>query len=179
MIIYKKNELVTGHPFDKHNEMEQYFDCLQDEPKVVHCHHYTVLYTQLAFDAKETELLAETTEDTFYNLFNNYYHQCHIEDKILRMELACQYYAKMGMGSMDIICLAEEGGEVKLLSSHVDSGWLTKWGQYDVPVNYIGVGYIAAMFAAVLGYPLRYFQVIEVQSIVMGASCSLFRVARR
>ena len=64
-----------------------------------------------------------------------------------------------------------------MVHSHVDEGWIKKWGKRDEPVNFIGSGYIAALFAAVLGKSTRSFDVKETASIVSGADKSEFVVA--
>lgn len=61
-------------------------------------------------------------------------------------------------------------------SSHIDQAWLRKWGQRPMPVNFVGQGYLAALFAAVYGRPVRSYTVNEYASIVAGAEQSLFAV---
>ena len=44
-----------------------------DHLMVVHCHHYSTLYTQLAMDAGETRLLQDVSEDMFYSVLSDYF----------------------------------------------------------------------------------------------------------
>ncbi|MEY3219376.1 MAG: hypothetical protein RIT27_733 [Pseudomonadota bacterium] len=156
---------------------KRYF--LNDQLSVLHCHHYATLYTQLALDAKETILLAEVAEDTFLTILKDYFLQHAIQTISERVELACHYFSEMGLGKMQINYLTDYTGEIELLSSHLDEGWLKKWGKHDVPINYITAGFCAAMFESILNQPARAFSVKEIQSIVMGAETSLFKIDRR
>lgn len=171
----QKNKLILEHVFDKKTKRHY----LNGHLSVLHCHHYSSLYTQLALDAEETDLLADSSEEAFYEILAEYFDKHNltsIEDKI---DIACQYYAAIGLGKMQVNYLGDDSGKVELLSSHVDRGWIKKWGTYDKPVNYIGAGYITAMFSAVFGEPRGTFKANEVQSVVMGADTSLFNVVRR
>ena len=168
-------DLMFEHVFDEKTKRHY----VNGHLSVLHCHHYTSLYTQLALDAQKTDLLAASSEEAFYHVLVGYFDRHRIESIEERIETACQYYAAVGLGKMRVRYLGNDSGEVELLSSHVDGGWIKKWGVYDEPVNYIGVGYITAMFAAVLDEPQTTFQANEVQSIVMGAETSIFKVVRR
>ena len=66
-----------------------------------------------------------------------------------------------------------------MTASHTDSGWIKKWGEYDKPVNYVTAGYIEAMFEVLMDAPDKAFAATEVESIVMGADTSKFRIVRR
>ena len=175
MATFKKNDLMLDHIFDRKTKRHY----LNGHVSVLHCHHYASLYTQLALDAKETELLADTSEESFYDILVEYFDQHYLTAIEARIDIACQYFAAVGFGKMRVNYLGEDSGEVELLASHVDSGWIKKWGKYDRPVNYLGAGYITAMFAAVLDEPRKTFKATEVQSIVMGAKTSIFNVVRR
>jgi predicted hydrocarbon binding protein len=54
---------------------------------------------------------------------------------------------------------------------------MKKWGKAKAPVNFIGAGFIAGLFAAVFDKPVRTFKVVEKQSRVMGAEKSVFAVS--
>jgi hypothetical protein len=167
-------DLVLEHRFDPHTRRQT----INGLSSVIHCHHYSTLYTQLALDAKETGLLTEAAEDTFYDMLQCYYQRHALTTLEARIESACQYYSALGLGLMQVHCLGDDSCEVELYTSHVDSGWLQKWGQHDVPVNYIGAGYIAALCAATLDLPAHSFRVKEVRSLVMGAPSSLFQAVK-
>lgn len=175
MATFTRNDLILEHVFDQKTKRHY----LNKQLIVLHCHHYSSLYTQLALDAKETDLLADSAEEAFYAILTEYFNTHHLPTLEARIDLACQYYAAMGLGTMRVNYLGDESGEVELLTSHVDRGWIKKWSTYDKPVNYIGVGYITAMFSAVLDEPKKSFKANEVRSIVMGADTSLFKVVRR
>jgi len=68
------------------------------------------------------------------------------------------------------------GGEAKLLHSHVDEGWIRKWGKHDKFINHFTCGYCAAVFAAAFDKPARSYQVSEQTSIVVGDDVSILAV---
>jgi len=174
MALLKTTNLELEHRFDPKSSRHY----LNGHLSVLHCHHYTTLYTQLALDAKETDLLSGVAEETFYKLLKDYYNKHNIinlEDKI---DIACQYYSAVGLGKMEVGFLGEDSGEVILSISHVDQGWIKKWGNYDAPVNYITCGYISGMFSAIFDRNIGVFKAFEVESIVMGASKSRFRIVK-
>lgn len=167
-------QLNLKHEFDA-GRMRHY---LNGQLSVLHCHHYASLYTQLAIDAQETELLAGVSEETFAGVLTDYFEANGVESIDERVAAACDYFAVMGLGKMSVSYLGNDSGQIVLEESHVDKGWIKKWGQFDAPVNHIGRGYIAGMFSAIWGKPLRTFQVRETESIVMGAEKSCFKVFR-
>lgn len=171
-----RNTLNYYHSFDPITK-RHYINGFQ---AVLHCHHYSTLYTQLALDANEAELLKECARDSFRSILDSYFKEnpqiSTIQDKI---DIAVQYYSLLGLGKMKVKYLGDYSGEVELISSHVDSGWIKKWGTYDKPVNYITAGFIEAMFESILNLPSGTFLANEVQSIVMGNSISLFKITRR
>jgi len=175
MSIRKKTELILDHTFD----LRTCRHYINGQVSVLHCHHYATLYSQLAedcgfLDAKK--LLAEVAEDTFFDALSSYYAENQIASIADRIAIAQEYYSVYGMGQMVVINAGLDSGEVQLLDSHIDSGWIKKWGKRDKPVNFITCGYIAGMFSAILGKPTRVFSVKEVFSIVAGNEKSIFKV---
>jgi len=169
-------ELKIEHRFDS-NCNRHY---LNDVLTVLHCHHYAILYTQLALDAKDlvdgTQILKESAEDVFFDVLSNYYQQNGITDTQEKIDLAVQMFSKIGLGKMDIVSNSENGGEIDMPLAYVDEGWLKKWGKYKESVNFIGAGFIAGMFAAAFNKPTRTYKVSETQSRVTGAEKSHFKV---
>lgn len=175
MSVVKRTELELRRGFQPRYKRHS----LNGHTSVLHCHHYTTLYTQLALDANETDLLAEVAEESFYEVLQTYFAERSSTELAEKIELGRQYYQVMGLGLPQVVYLGKDGGEVELHASHLDSGWLEKWGRHDEPVNYISAGYFAALWATVLSEQPKTFQAMEVQSIVMGASTSIFKIARR
>jgi len=178
MARYKKTELVLNRQFDPKSCRH----LLEGKTTVLHCHHYASLYTQLAMDCSMLDakaLLAECSEDTWKEFLSEYFRTKNICAATERIDLAAQTYAAAGLGRMRVACASPESGEVTLEHSHVDEGWIKKWGRYTTPVNFIGAGFIAALFSAVFDLPVRSFAVTETQAIVCGAPCSRFVVVRR
>jgi len=151
---------------------------LNGDVYVLHCHHYATLYSQLADDCGMLDgrkLLAEVAEDTFFDELGNYYDKHGVTDTADRIALAEQYYAVTGLGQMHVRCAGPAGAEVELSHSHVDEGWIKKWGQRDKPVNFITQGYIAGALAAIFGRPRRSYVVVETESLVKGDERSRFQ----
>lgn len=148
-------------------------------PMVVHCHHYSTLYTQLAIDTGETELLAEVSEEVFYDLLVRYYKEHSIDSIDDRVRIATLYFAAMGLGKINVTYLAEYGGKVILTRSHLDRGWMRKWGTFDRPINYVTAGCCAGMAAAILDMSPGSFRTEEILSMVKGDPHSEFRIMRR
>ena len=177
MAIHNELELVIDHDFDpkscrhRQNGMQS----------VLHCHHYATLYCQLADDAgmlDGKQLLADVCEDAFRRQLTSYYEEHGIDSVADRVEIAQQNYAACGLGQMDVRAAGPDGGKVVLEHSHVDEGWVKKWGTRDEPVNFITWGYVAAVFAAVFDLPSRSYIVEETASLVAGDEQSQFNVAR-
>jgi hypothetical protein len=146
---------------------------------VLHCHHYASLFTQLACDAEHLNgpaLLSEAAAETFYPILKDYYINNHILEFSDRISIAEQYFAYIGLGDLRFE-FAPGRGTAILRHSHIDEGWLKKWGANPERVNFIGEGFIGAACAAI--FDLRIdaeIAVKETQSIVMGASRSKFEI---
>ena len=152
---------------------------LNNNMHVLHCHHYATLYCQLADDCSildAKKLLADCAEDAIYDVLSGYFAANGIDGVVDRIAIAEQYFSAAGMGRMVVVCAGPDGGDVEFVHSHVDEGWIKKWGQRDEAVNFIGLGFVAAVFAAAFGRPVRSYAVTEVQSIVAGAERSVFQV---
>ncbi len=145
---------------------------------VLHCHHYLCLTTKLALDFDDlggTRILEEVAEDTMRPLFDDYIHKNSVDSFKERILVGIEYYAVMGLGKMKVTA-NEQGGKVQLVRSHVDQGWLTKWGKSKAHINHFSRGYIAAMFAAAVDKPARSFSVAEEESIATGGESSILQV---
>jgi len=178
MTKYKKTELVLDKVFDTQSCRH----LISGQTAVLHCHHFTALYTQLALDCSMLDaksLLAECSEDAWHEFLSGYFKEHSISRPADRISLAEQTFAAAGLGRLRVTCAGPESGEAVLDHSHVDSGWIKKWGQHEAPVNYIGAGFISGAFSAVFDRPVRTFTATETQSIVSGAPCSRFNVVVR
>lgn len=171
-----RNTIKYHHLFD-HASKRHYINGYQ---AVLHCHHFTTLYTQLALDAGKTDLLKDCARESISEVLELYFAENpHIQTINDKVDIACQYFALMGLGAMKVNFIGKYSGKVELFQSHIDSGWIKKWGIYDKPVNYIAAGFIEAMFETVLNLPARSFTAIETQSIVTGNETSEFKITRR
>jgi predicted hydrocarbon binding protein len=86
-----------------------------------------------------------------------------------------EYYSVFGLGKM-VVTGSENGGEVRLVRSHIDEGWVMKWGPNSKPINYFTCGFIAAVFCAAFNKPPRSYTVTEASSMAGGESEGKFIV---
>lgn len=160
--------------------IEHHFDPVQKRHylnntlSVIHCHHYASLMVQLADDAKEWKApehmrsaFAEATYDMLLTAYQTQKVEA-ISDKIL---IAQDLFRYLGMGKITLDYTAKTA-EISI--SHVDEGWLSKWGPSEYPINFLGQGFIIAAFAAMSQTKITNWTVVETQSIVCGAKTSQF-----
>lgn len=143
---------------------------LNGHPVVMHSHHYLSLITKLAEDMGDLggpQILKDVVEESMRTIFDDYIQKNGISSAQDRCNVGREYYSVFGLGKM-VITGDENGGEVRLVNSHLDQGWVMKWGQKDKPLNYFTCGYIAAMFGAAFNRPLKSYSVTEEASIAMG-----------
>ena len=166
-------EFKPEQTFDR-NRMRHQFE---GNTSVLHCHHYATLFTQLAMDAGNFNgpaLLVRSAADSFQEPLEKYFKKHNLNDVVERIDVAEQFFSFMGLGSIRLQCTSNNA-EVTMKHSHVDEGWLKKFGKSDVRVNYIGEGFIKAACAAIFDLPDPHgVQVTEQQSLVTGAPDSKF-----
>lgn len=148
---------------------------------VLHCHHYLCLTTQTAIQFKEIggiDILINTVIDTISPVLKNYIKTNQVDTIKERIDVGADFYAVMGLGKMEVN-LTKRGGQVELSRSHIDKGWISKWGVTDVCINFFTIGYINAMFSVASGLPSQSFKIEEISSIVSGADTSNFLVEKQ
>ena len=146
---------------------------------VLHCHHFASLMTQLANDCSLLDakrLLAECAEDAFHTVLVDYYQKNNVSDIRERIEVAERYFSEAGLGKLKFNYAGTCAGEVELTHSHVDEGWVKKWGNTNEAINHIGRGYVTAAFSAFFDRPKRSYAANERQSIACGAKVSVITV---
>lgn len=150
---------------------------------VFHCHHFTALTTQLALDSEKladgVRLLIESSEDCFRDFFNTIYLRQNANSISDKVQLAEEYFAWVGLGKLKVVSLGENGGEVELTHSHVDEAWLKKWGKSETPINFIGQGFICALFSNIYNKHSRSYHAQEQLSIACGDVKSKFIVVTK
>ena len=132
MARVKAIEFEIDHKFDPVKNRHY----LNGDCTVLHCHHYATLYTQLALDAVDFEgvrHLTETSEDVFYDVLNRYYAEKEITDIAEKVEIAQQYWQASGMGLIRFTGVGKYEVVAEMEYSHIDEGWLKKWGGSDRP----------------------------------------------
>lgn len=163
--------------FDKNN----YRHYMNGFHTVLHCHHYMSLTTKAAMDYQNIgglQILMEAAEDSIRPILDDYFTKNPTPDAAARLNIGAEFYAAMGMGKLSISGDLTKA-EAILTRSHVDQGWIKKWGKANVPVNYFSCGFIAGVCAAAFQKPARSYQVTELSSIVKGDAQSRFSIAAK
>ncbi|MBT8342360.1 MAG: hypothetical protein KJP07_20345 [Desulfatitalea sp.] len=148
---------------------------------VLHCHHYLCLTTRTAIQFKDLggiEILKSSVIDTIGPIIKEYINKNNIHSFEEKISVGAKYYSVMGLGKMKVK-LVDSGAQVELMRSHIDQGWLKKWGKTNVCINFFTIGYIQAMFAAATDSPYQNFNVREIASIVSGKEASIFIVENK
>jgi hypothetical protein len=177
MAVEKQTQWVFDHHFERHRARH----VVNGATAVLHCHNYAILYCQIADDAEIVngrELLARAAEYAFLSLLRDYFATHAVTAVDERVALAEEYWSVCGMGTLKFDCLGQMSATAVMAHSHVDEGWVAKWGRRDRPVNFIGQGYLAAALAAIYDRPAGSFAVRETESIVAGAPESRFAIVR-
>lgn len=157
---------------------DTYRHSLNGHPVVMHSHHYLTLVTKLAEDLDDVggpQILADAVEDAMRVMFDDYFQKNGISDIQEKQEICTGYFSAFGLGKITISGSAQSG-EACLLRSHIDEGWLMKWGEYHKPINHFTRGYVAAVFGALFERPARSYKVTELQGMVTGEQQSVFTV---
>ena len=145
---------------------------------VMHSHHYLALITKLAEDLADVngpQILADTVEDTMRVLLEDYFQKNGITDSKDKGMVGTEYFSTFGLGKMTISG-NDQSGEARLIHSHIDEGWLQKWGPHHKPINHFTRGYVAAMFGVIFNRAPRSFSVTETAGMVTGEEQSVFIV---
>lgn len=168
--------MKTDFSFDD----KTYRHALNGHESVLHCHHYMSLTTKLAVDFDDvggTRILRESAEDSIRPMLDSYFKDNNVSNPEDRLKVGAEYYRVMGLGLMDVSG-NEQSGKVTLKHSHVDEGWVKKWGKSDKFVNHFTCGYAAAVFAAAFDAPARSYQTEEKTSIAVGNNETVIAVSK-
>lgn len=159
-------------------DKETYRHSLNGHGVVMHSHHYLALITKLVDDLGDfggPQILCEVVEESMRTILDDYFQNNSVSSAEDRCRAGEEYYSTFGLGKMHIAG-NENGGEVKLTSSHIDEGWAMKWGAHSKPVNHLTRGFISAIFSAAFNKPLKSYNINETASIVTGQPESTFIV---
>ncbi|HKZ16921.1 MAG TPA: 4-vinyl reductase [Syntrophales bacterium] len=143
---------------------------LNGHPVVMHSHHYLALITKLVEEMPDlggTQILKDSVEESMRAIFDDYIVKNNLTSAQDKCNVGREYFSVFGLGKM-IVSGNDNGGEVRLVHSHIDEGWVKKWGNHDKPINHFACGYIAAMFGAAFDKPLNTYAVTEAASIAVG-----------
>lgn len=148
---------------------------------VLHCHHYMVLYCQLAEDAEHfngIKLIKDAIEETYYPILTSYFEEHKVTELKDRVIIAEEIWKNAGMGTVAFTKIGEFSATAEMEHSHVDEGWIQKFGKRDKPVNFVSQAYVQTAVAAINNLPMKSFKAIEIQSIVAGADKSIFNIVK-
>lgn len=178
MAIRNQLDLVVDQKFDPRACRHSF----NGSTYVLHCHHYATLYCRLADDAELFDgkaLLRKGTEAAFVPEMRKFFEAqgvCSVEGRVKLVE---EYWRFMGMGLVEFESVGAMAATAVMKRSHVDEGWLKKWGEREEPVNFIGQGFLTAAMAAIYNLPEGSYAVKEQASIVSGAEASVFTIVRQ
>lgn len=164
--------------FEQVFDEERNLQYVNGEAAVMHCHHYSTIFTKLALDTSSLggpRHLFDAMEETAYLTLHRYFTVESVISPEARKSITQQYFALAGLGQLSLDA-NQGGGRATMRHSHVDEGWIKKWGNHGKPVNLIGQGFLAGAMSAIFGLPVGSFRVRETQSIVTGASSSEFTI---
>lgn len=145
---------------------------------VMHSHHYLALITKLAEDLGGSggpQLLKDVVEESMWTIFNDYALKNGLTTPLQRCNIGREYYSVYGLGKLKVGG-TESGGEVCLVRSHIDEGWIKKWGHHTKPINHFTCGYIAAMYSVAFNKPIKSYTVIETESMAVNGTVGNFIV---
>jgi hypothetical protein len=146
---------------------------------VLHCHHYSTLFTDLAVCTRSfggIEKLVEAGDKVFGMLLKDYFAKEGVSTLDDKVAIAEQYWRVMGMGMIKIFTSDKTSGTATMEYSHLDEGWLKKFGHWNSPVNFFTQGFLAGFFGAAYGLPFGSYEVAETQSLVRGDDISRFDI---
>lgn len=164
--------------FEQRFDRRRMFQYVNDEPSVLHCHHYATLFTRVALGQREHDgpkLLADAAEEAFFLVLTKYFIKNSVGGAAERIAAAEELCGLIGLGSLTLD-IQEGGGSARMPHAHVDEGWVKKWGKSEEVVNFIGHGYIAAACSAIFDKPMQSYRVNETASIVRGDTESKFSI---
>ena len=167
--------------FEQRFDAKRMLQYVNDEPSVLHCHHYAVLFSKLAIEQADIDgpkLLRDAMEETFFLVFKKYYIKNNITSRHDKIRIAEEYSRLTGLGLLKLE-VNQDGGYAQMRHSHVDEGWIKKWSKTDYSVNYISQGFIIAAFDIINNTDIRTYEIKEVQSIVKGDPISKFEIKLR
>ncbi len=173
----KQSTLVVNRTFDPNTCRH----AIQGVQTVLHCHHYLSLSCQLADDCDFVDgkqIMRGAAEDTFYPMFKNYFCDYKITDIKDRVSIVEQLYVLMGLGDFKFEYFGNDSAKAIMAHSHVDQGWIKKWGvrERGKPVNFVTQGILQAAFNAVNDLPKGSAKCLEIKSIVCGDKTSQFTI---
>ncbi|NVN91704.1 MAG: hypothetical protein HXX11_14020 [Desulfuromonadales bacterium] len=157
---------------------ETFRQYLNGHAVVMHSHHYLALITKLAEDLSDiggTQLLKDVVEESMWTVFNDYALKNGLTTPLQRCNIGREYYSVYGLGKLKVGG-TESGGEVCLVRSHIDEGWIKKWGHNTKPINHFTCGYIAAMFSVAFNKPIKSYTVTETESMAVNGTAGTFIV---
>lgn len=170
----RRRRLETAERFDPDTCRQYLNECCT----VLHSHHYAALLSQLADDAGDFDgiyHLRRAAEDAFHEVLDHYFREHEVGPLKDRVAIAEQYWETVGMGQIRFTCVEKYAVAAEMQFSHVDQGWLEKWGKRDKGINFITQGFVAAAAALFAGRPAGSFTIRETRSLVAGDEVSVFK----
>jgi hypothetical protein len=152
---------------------------LSGQPIAIHCHHYNINLQKTLEDVLGDEgicLIYQSAEEAAYKSLKPLLAQyCEIKTIKSKLEMCAIMYQNCGLGIIHPQTIDIQGGSIVSSSSHHVTGWLAKHGRRDTPGCHFSRGWLAGALAAVHGYAIGTFVVVENQCKMMGAKECIFQ----
>jgi len=146
---------------------------------VLHCHHYnSLLHRAIArtpyIDGKK--FIYETSSKEFYNTIKQICSKKGVSGGKNAINVAEELYKTLGFGDLDMSGLTQHGGKVVSYASHLATGYLTKWGRQNIPVDDFGKAYAAATWAVAFNGNVQNCNIKQTKCLSCGDSVGEFEI---
>jgi len=148
---------------------------LGGEPLVFHCHFYNCALQHAIEDGLGADARA-VLRDAAAGPVHAQITALVGDDRTRARDVACEVFAQLGFGRLDLSGVGDDGGTAIVAASHYAMGWLAAHGERDEPVCRFVEGYIAGAVAAALGTGPDAVRVEETQCYACGDDACSFVV---
>lgn len=166
--------------------MRQDFDAsrnlilLGERRLVFHCHHYNLFLQRSIEDGLGPEeamrLQVAAASESARQILTKLYaaESAHGLTESEKLIIAQRVFGSLGFGRADVSALTQQGGRIRLFTSHYAIGWNAKWGTSKRPVCHFPVGFWMGALCAAAQLPPERLQGRELTCHAQGeALCEL------
>jgi len=163
--------------FQKQYDKSQCKHFLEGIHFVLHCHHYNSLMHRAItrtpyIDGKK--FIFDIASKEFYQTIKQICTKKNVSNSKAIIVVAQELYRVLGFGYLDMSSLSNNGGVIQTDSSHLATGYLTKWGTQKEPVDDFGKAYIAATWALAFNQDVKNCKINQTKCMSCGDSVCEF-----